>query len=152
MTRLQRTLICLTLIAMVPTAVAVGWWYYYPHLSMNQQENAVAENRLVEAEDLVTKLLQDDPNNLRAQLLYVQVLRRQNRPVEAQTVLLQAMKLGLPAAEGRREFALAEAIKKFTPNAGKNLLQVLHERPADADVLPTLARGYAEPNRSTEAN
>src|SRR5260370_14516595 len=61
------------------------------------------------------------------------------------------MKLGLSESEGRREFALAEVQKEFSPNAEKNLQNVLEERPDDIEVLQALAEGYAQAERREEA-
>jgi predicted Zn-dependent protease len=147
-----RYLVFCFLILAVPLLVVVGWWYYYPHYQLAQAEKAFRAGNYPAAEEKTKLLIQDDPKNLRALFLYVQVMRRQNRPVEAQTALLQAMNLGLPEAQGRREFALAEAAKEFSPNAEKNLRQVLEEQPKDVEILEALAKGYAETNRWDDAN
>ena len=66
-------------------------------------------------------------------------MRHLGRPAESQASLKRAMDLGLNPAEGRREFALSEAAKGFTPNAERNLIDTLRERPDDREILAALA-------------
>jgi tetratricopeptide (TPR) repeat protein len=152
MTRFQRTIICIAAIILIPGAVAVGWWYYLPDYLLAQAERAVATNDLARAETLLQRVNRQAPDCLRARLLHAQVLRRLKRPAEAQAVLRQAMKLGLPEAVGHREFALAEAVRGFSPHVEKHLQQALEDNPDEVEVLQALAEGYAQSERWPEAD
>jgi predicted Zn-dependent protease len=113
MRRLSRTWLYTILIIVVPTAGAAGWWYYYPHYLLGQAAQALAANDLTRAETLVKKAITQDPKNYQSHLLAAQIARRLKKPVDAQMALQQAVDLGLPEADGQREFALAEAAKGF---------------------------------------
>jgi tetratricopeptide (TPR) repeat protein len=152
MTWLQRTLLVLTLIILVPACAAGAWWYYWPQYVRAQAEQAMVTGDYPRAEELLTKLLRVDPTNLRAAFLRAQALRHLNHPSQAQTALERAMKLGLSESDGRREFALAEALKGFTPNAKMNLVEILDERPNDTEVLQALADGCFRQQRWADAD
>jgi predicted Zn-dependent protease len=149
---MNRNRLYLTLILAVPVAAAVGWWFYYPHYRLWQAERALAAADLDRAEGLLRHITRQRPTSYRPYYLYAQALRRLKRPAEAQTALLLAVRHGLPEADGRREFALAEAEKSFTPNAEANLRDVLRERPGDAEVVRALAEGYAAQHRWQDAD
>jgi cytochrome c-type biogenesis protein CcmH/NrfG len=152
MTRLQKYLLFATLIVLIPGAVAVAWWHYLPDHLVTKAEKALAADDLATAEALLQQANRQTPDSVRARFLYAQVLRRLKRPAEAQASLLMAMKLGLPEAAGRREFALAEVVKGFTPNAEANLERVLQENPDDAEIFHALAEGYTQNQRWPEAD
>lgn len=137
---------------LVGAAAAIGWWRYRSLDPVAEAERAVASQDFARSVDLLSPYLLRHPDDLRGQFLYAQTLRRLKRPAEAQKALLRAMQLGLSEAEGRREFALAEALKGFGNNAERNLLDVLAERPDDGEVLQALAEGYASSRRWEEAD
>src|SRR5262245_32850545 len=139
----QKLLISLGAIVIVPCAAAAGWWYYWPTYRLHQAETALTAGNLAQADQILKELARPNPAQPRIYLLDAQVLRRLTQPAAAQRTLHRAMKLGLSEAEGRREFALAEAVKQFSPNAERNLLTVLKERPGDEEIVRALAAGYA---------
>jgi predicted Zn-dependent protease len=152
MTRLQWNLFFAALVILVPGGIAVGWWYYWPTYLLHQAEVAEAAGDHTRAEEILHRLVQQEPRQLRAHSLRAQVLRHLHRPGEAQAALYQAMQLGLPEVDGRREFALCEAAKGFSPNAEANLQEVLKERPDDWEILKALAEAYAAGERWAEAD
>jgi tetratricopeptide (TPR) repeat protein len=152
MTGLQRTVLLLVLVVGIPAAVAAGWYHYLPEYLVARAQHAAAAGDLEGSLAFLQQAIRQDPGRLDANLLRVQVLRRLHRPADAQANLLLAMKLGLPESVGRREFALAEAEKGFSPNAEANLERVLKENPDDAEVLLGLAEGYAQSERWASAD
>lgn len=152
MTRRQWNLFFSLVILAVPAGVAVAWWNFWPYLQLRQAEAAAAAGDAARAEAILQPLTRQNPHWLRAHFRRAQVLRQLGRPVEAQAALYQAMQLGLSEADGRREFALCEALKAFTPNAEANLQDVLKERPDDWEILKALAEGYADTERWQEAD
>jgi tetratricopeptide (TPR) repeat protein len=152
MTIARKYLLFSALIVLIPGGVAVGWWYYLPRLQMYRAEQAIAAGESEQALDLLRLVTREDPQNLRAHFLSAQVLRRLGKPAESQAALHRAIKLGLDESKGRREFALAETTKGFTPNAEKNLLAVLMENPEDVEVVQALAEGYKITQRWDDAD
>jgi tetratricopeptide (TPR) repeat protein len=152
MTPTKKYLLLAALIVLIPSGAAVGWWCYWPRYQLSQAEQAVAAGDWERAVELLKHLTRTNPPPLRAQLLYAQALRHTGRPAEAQAALHKAMKLGLSESEGRREFALAETLKDFSPNAEWNLLEVLKERPDDVEILQALAAGYTKSQRWDDAD
>jgi len=151
MTDRRRHCLYFVLVLVVPGAAAFGWWSYQPRRLMQQAECALAAGDVAGADALVQQLLRQSPDQARTHFLRARLLRLQNRPTDAQGALYRAVQLGLDESEGRREFGLAEARKGFTVNAEKNLLDVIHERPDDLEVLQNLAEGYARAGRWAEA-
>jgi len=152
MTPRQRLLISLGAIIVVPSAIAAGWWYYWPTYRLHQAEAALAAGDLARAQEILKELAYQNPNQSRIYFLTAQALRRSNQPVAAQRALSRAMELGLPEADGRREFALAEAAKQFSPSTERHLLALLEERPQDEEIVRALAEGYATRRRWAEAD
>lgn len=150
MTRRQVLVLYLFLIVCVPGLVALGWWYYLPRHQLAAAERALAANQLTQADEILTRLRREEPNNQRAWFLSTQVLRQLGRLPEAETTLAKAMELGLPLSEGRREFALLMAGQQFNLAEGA-LQQVLKDNPGDVEVLQALAEGYYNKRNWIEA-
>jgi tetratricopeptide (TPR) repeat protein len=141
-------------IILIPGAAGIGWWFYGPTYQRNHllrvAENGIQSGNLPRAKEALERLLQEDPNQVRVQFLYAQVLRHQGRRDDAWVALYAAMQLGLPEPEGRREYALLEAAGDF-PLAEKALGRVLEDQPEDLEVLRVLAEGYAKTGRWPDA-
>jgi predicted Zn-dependent protease len=152
MTGPNRFRVYLTLIVLIPAAVVAGWWWYYPRYQLWRAERALADHDPERAAELLQALTRLGPEQSQPYYLYAQALRQLQRPAEAQAALYQAVRRGLPEADGRREFALAEVQKGFTRAVERNLQQVLHERPGDVEVLRALAEGYTAQQRWHEAD
>lgn len=155
MTQRQRYRLFAAAIVLVPTVIVLVWWYEWPRYELKRQleaaEEAIAIDDLARAEEMLRGLTQQNPDQLRPQLLYAQVLRRLGRANEAKIVLEQAKTLGLPELECRREFALIGAALDFA-EAEQPLRQLVQERPQDVELLRVLARGYAKQRRWREAD
>ena len=141
-------------IILVPVGAALGWWYYWPtynrrHL-LSEAEMAIEADNLASADEVLQRLLREEPKQLRCQFLHAQVLRRLGRYQEAWEALHRAMLLDLPEPEGLREYALLEAVDNF-PFAENALRRVLEEHPDDLEVLQVLAEGYARSHRWLDA-
>jgi predicted Zn-dependent protease len=151
-TTLQRYLVAGSLIVLVPGAAAVAYWYYWPIHMLHEAESDFAAGEYELAENKLKVLVRKEPDNYQAHYLRARALRQLKRPAEAEAVLREAVDHGLEQALGRREFALAEVLKGFTPNAERNLLSVFKENPDDPEVLQALALGYGETQRLEEAD
>ena len=120
--------LALVLVVAVPAAAAAGWWFYLPHYQWNRARAAAAAGDWQRAAGLLRPITLEEPASYEPYFLYAQALRHLRQPAQAQAELLLAVRRGLPEAEGRREFALAEVLKGFTPKAEENLRRVLQER------------------------
>ena len=100
-------------------------------------ERAIAQGRLLDAEDRLDLMIREEPTRTRPRLLMVQVLRREGRVTEAEEVLQRTIELGLPVEEGRREFALLMAGQDFA-RAEKSLRRILAKQPGDLEVRQAL--------------
>jgi tetratricopeptide (TPR) repeat protein len=151
---MTRRLIFASAIVLVPALFLVWWWYYGPSYQQSRlladAEKAVQAEEFSKAEELLRRLLKDDPNQARPQLLYAQVLRRMGRPKEAELPWQRAYQLGVPEADALREYALIESRVDFVLAEGY-LLKVFDANPDDLEVIQTLAVSYARSNRWTEA-
>jgi tetratricopeptide (TPR) repeat protein len=133
---------------------STGWWLYRPAYERNRMV-ALAEKKLeadqsAQAEEILRELIKSAPEDFHLQFLYAQALRRLGRSAEARVALLRAGQLGLPQADGRREYALLEAGVNF-PLAESTLGQVLEERPDDVEIMAALADGYSRAGRWRKA-
>src|SRR5262249_42523467 len=128
--------------AVIALLIALGWWLVWPRVLLRQAEDAMAANDPAQAEIVLRRLIQHSPKNARARFLLAQVLRRLHRPDDAEEALRQALQLGYPESEGKRELALAEAAKQFRPPIAFILEKISQENPDDLEVLEALARGY----------
>jgi predicted Zn-dependent protease len=151
--RLYHGLLLLAML-LLPALAAAGWWYYWPTYQRQRlqttAEQALAANDLGRAEEALKQLLADNPDQLRPQFLYAQVLRRLGRTHDAWEPLHRAIQLGLPEADGLREYALLEA--RDDPQLAENALRrVLNEHPDDQEVLQTLAENYVRRGRWLDA-
>ena len=113
-------------------------------------ERAIAQGRLDEAEARLDLLISEEPRETRPRLIRVQVLRKQGRITEAEEALQRAVELGLPAEQGRREFALLCAGQDFA-RAERSLRRVLEGDPGDEEVRRALADGYDRLGLKTKA-
>jgi Flp pilus assembly protein TadD len=151
---MTRHVIFAAAIVVVPLAVVGWWWYYGPSYqrsrSLDEVEKAVRAENFGRAEELLIKLLKDDPDQARLQLLYAQVLRRLGRAKEAELPWQRAHQLGVPEADALREYALIESRVDFVL-AEPYLLKVLDANPDDLEVVQTLAVSYARSARWPEA-
>jgi tetratricopeptide (TPR) repeat protein len=149
-----RRLIYASAIVVVPAFFLVWWWYYGPSYQQSrllaEAEEAVKEANLAKAEELLVRLLKEEPNQARPQLLYAQVLRRLGRPQDAELPWQRAYQLGVPEADALREYALIESRVDFVLAEGY-LLRVLDSVPDDLEVVQTLAVCYARSSRWSEA-
>src|SRR5437764_13471260 len=106
MTRRTYQRLLLLLMFVVPAGVAAWWWYYWPvyHLRdlRGRAERAVAEDNLPRAEEVLGRLSQEYPDDVRGHFLYAQVLRRLGRVEAADKHLGEAARLGLAPEAGRR--------------------------------------------------
>ena len=150
--RLYRLLAMLVLLGCA--ALAAAGYGYWPVLHrkglLATAEQAARAGNLAMADEALKELTREDPNNLRAQFLYAQVLRRQGRAEEADLHLGKAGDLGLPVEEGRRELGLLYAPLNFSLADGA-LKSVLKSHPDDVEVLKALAEGCARTHRWVEA-
>ncbi|MFL5242287.1 MAG: tetratricopeptide repeat protein [Gemmataceae bacterium] len=154
MVRRDSNPIILAALLIIPTSVGICWWHYSPVYQRRQYliqaERALEAENLSAAEEVLHRLLADDPEDLRTVFLYAQLLRKKGRIAEAWTMLHQALQLGLSESEGLREYALLESKQDF-PLAVKALSRVLEDNPEDTEVLKSLAEGYAGVQRWLEA-
>src|SRR5437870_21421 len=115
MTQRHRYQLFAAAIVLIPAAVVLAWWYQWPKYERSRRlakaEQAVASDNLETAEELLRGLTKEDPDQLRPQWLYAQVLRRQAKTRDAGAALERAKALGLPEADARREFGLLKAAK-----------------------------------------
>lgn len=136
----------LSALVLIPLTVYVWWWRERPTSDRRHRleavDRALAAGNLDQADEGLRRLLAEGPDDAQLQLRYAQVLRRQGRLDDASVALLRAMQLGLPEADGLREYALVEATDHF-PLAEPALQRVLEERPTDREALQILAEGYA---------
>jgi tetratricopeptide (TPR) repeat protein len=154
-------------IILIPAAIGVGWWFYWPTYHRNHllavAEKALEANDLPLAKASLEKLLKENADSpkvpattsgagqqVHAQLLYARVLRRLGRKDDAWGPLQAAVQGGLPEPEGRREYALLEAADDF-PLAENALRRALEDYPEDIEILRTLAQGYAHHGRWLQA-
>ncbi len=147
-------------IILIPAAIGIGWWFYWPTYRRNHllavAEKAIEVNDLPLAKASLEKLLKDakvheEPRQeAHGQLLYARVLRRLGRSNDAWSPLQAAVQAGLPEPEGRREYALLEAVDDF-PLAENALRRALEDYPEDTEILRALAEGYAHQRRWLEA-
>jgi tetratricopeptide (TPR) repeat protein len=146
---------------LVPAAVGVGWWCYWPTYHRNHlltiTEKALAADNLQEAKESLEKVLKvnagqrwEPGQEAHFHFLCAQVLRRLGQRNDASQHLLTAMEQGLPEPEGRREYALLEAADNF-PLALNALQRVLEDFPRDSEILQALAEGYAKISRWSDA-
>jgi predicted Zn-dependent protease len=139
---------------LIPAAAATGWWFYWPTYHRNallaEAEKEATAGNLARAEEVLRQLIRETPEQMRAHFLLAQVFRRQGRRQEAWGPLLRARELGLPEAEGLREYVLLEAEEDFHRAEGA-LRRVLQEHPEDEDVLQALANGYRRQGRWLDA-
>jgi tetratricopeptide (TPR) repeat protein len=141
-------------IVLIATGSVIWWWY--PRAGdeagrkLAEAEQALADQNLERADDMLRSLLMEDSGQARAQFLYAQVARRLGRKEQAWTALARAVQLGVAAAEAKSEYALLEAADHF-PVAEKVLREIAEERPTDREILKALARGYAEHGRWSDA-
>src|SRR6184192_4026260 len=93
-------------IILIPAAIGIGWWFYWPTYRRNHLPLAKAslEKLLKDA-----KVHEEPRQEAHVQLLYARVLRRLGRSNDAWSPLQAAVQGGLPEPEGRREYALLEA-------------------------------------------
>jgi tetratricopeptide (TPR) repeat protein len=138
---LRRTKLILTTAA-ISLLIALGWWFVWPRVLLRQAEEAIVAKDLDKAEAVLSRLIRHSPKNARARFLFAQVLRRLHRPDDAEESLRKALQLGYPENDGKRELALAEAIKQFRPPIAITLRRISQENPDDLEVLEALARGY----------
>jgi tetratricopeptide (TPR) repeat protein len=148
-------------VILIPAVFAVAWWAYWPsyhrrHL-LRVAEKAIEADNLALAKESLEKLLKENGDRqkgfgqeARVPLLYARVLRRMGRPQDAWGPLRDAVQAGLPEPEGRREYALLEAVNDFA-FAEKALRRVLEDDPQDIEILQVLADGYARNRRWLEA-
>jgi tetratricopeptide (TPR) repeat protein len=136
------------------TALALGSYVLRERFqrgpSLAQVEAALADNNLAHAEELLRQVLKDDVENLQAQVLRAQVLRRLGRVEESQHALGQALDRGMAEEAARREYVLLEAARNF-PRAESWLRQLARDQPADIEVAKALAEGYLNTHRWPEA-
>jgi tetratricopeptide (TPR) repeat protein len=154
MTLRQQTWLVLLVVFLLGAGVAAGWYVYWPRFHRDRQlalaEKSLAANDLEGAEAILRPLARNEPDHLRTQLLFAQVLRRMGRLRDAVGPLGLASKLGLPEDQAKREFALIESHGHF-PKVENLLLGILHDHPTDSEVLEALAQGYARRGRWYDA-
>jgi tetratricopeptide (TPR) repeat protein len=147
MARRRHTIFLVVLILVIPAPFAVWWWSYWPiyhrKVLLASAEQAFAAANLAKAEEQLAQLVREDPDNVRAHFLYAQVLRRLGQSGDADWHLGRAGELGLPKAEGRREFGLLYAKKNFSLARGA-LEQELQAHPDDVEVLQALGEGFSQ--------
>ena len=143
-------------VALVPIAgLAAGaaWmlaradWWTTP---LQQAERALDAGDLLKAGMLLSRVIQDDPRQAHARLLYARLLRLSGRPRDADVALAKAMDLGAPEASLWREYGLLLAGPDFR-KAEPILLRALKANPGDVEVLRALADGLSRQGRWPEA-
>jgi predicted Zn-dependent protease len=141
-------------IFVIPAGVGFVWWSYWPTYHrerlLREAEQEIQGDHLVHAEEILRRLIHEDPDQFRPRYLHAQVLRGLGRKPEAWTALYAAIQRGLPEAEGLREYALLEAGDDFSRAEGA-LRRVLAEHPDDGETWQALAQGYARQERWPEA-
>jgi Flp pilus assembly protein TadD len=151
MTRLWKGVLLAVLVAMPVAAAVVGWLYHSGMLLLARAEQAVVKSDLEGADETLRRLTRRRPDHLRGHYLHAQVLRRLGRLDAARAALARAAELGLAEADRRREVALQEAARQFSPAVENGLRQALEDRANDIEVLEALAQGCAADRRWEEA-
>jgi cytochrome c-type biogenesis protein CcmH/NrfG len=144
-------LLAAVLVLAAVTGAALRWHYgpiYHRRQRLAEAEKLAEGNDVARILETLEGILKEEPAQVRAWLLYAQVLRRLGRGEEARGALLKAKELGLPEAEAGREYALLLAAAGLDLRRAERLLQ---EQPDDPEVHQALAEGYANSRRWLDA-
>ncbi len=115
-----------------------GWWT----TPIQEAERALDAGNLPRAGILLTRLIQDDPRQGHARLLYARFLRLSGMPRDADIALAKAMDLGVPEASLWREYGLLLADSDFH-KAEPILVRASQAHPGDVEILRVLADGFS---------
>ena len=107
-----------------------------------EAELALNAGNLPRAGILLSRVIQDDPRQAHARLLYARFLRLSGMPRDADVALAKAMDLGVPEASLWREYGLLLADSDFH-KAEPILIKALQAHPGDRELLRVLTDGLS---------
>ena len=153
MARRRYRMIAVALVLVTGLAASSAWimartdWWTTP---IGRAERALDAGDLPGATLILSRLIQDEPRQAQARLLYARLLRLSGRPRDADVALAKAMDLGAPEASLWREYGLLLADSDFR-KAEPILLRALKAHPGDVEILRAIADGYSRQGRWPDA-